>query len=77
MKLKIKPFNAEVKQMYKNHGHFHHGDAGLDVFIVSKQTISAGDTALIHLQIACEPDNEQPYLLMPRSSIAKTPLKIL
>ena len=77
MKLKIKPFNAEVKQMYKNHGHFHHGDAGLDVFIVSKQTISAGDTALIHLQIACEPDNEQPYLLMPRSSIAKTPQQIL
>ena len=76
MKLKIKPFNAEVKQMYKNHGHFHHGDAGLDVFIVSQQTISAGDTALIHLQIACEPDNEQPYLLMPRSSIAKTPLRL-
>ena len=76
MKLKIKPFNAEVKQMYKNHGHFHHGDAGLDVFIVSQQTISAGDTALLHLQIASEPDNEQPYLLMPRSSIAKTPLRL-
>ena len=76
MKLKIKPFNKTVKSMYINHGHFHQGDAGLDIFIASSQTIKAGDTTLIKLQIACESESNQPYLLMPRSSIAKTPLRL-
>ena len=42
MNLRIKPFNAEVKQMYENHGHFHDGDAGLDVYVINKQTIDPG-----------------------------------
>ncbi|MBL6964583.1 MAG: dUTP diphosphatase, partial [Bacteroidetes bacterium] len=29
-----------------------------------------------HLQIACENTENNPYLLMPRSSIAKTPLRL-
>tara|TARA_B100000941_G_scaffold166246_1_gene118363 strand:- start:4877 stop:5272 length:396 start_codon:yes stop_codon:yes gene_type:complete len=62
--------------MYNNHGHFHQGDAGLDLFIAQEQTIKSGETALIKLQLACEPENNQPYLLMPRSSIAKTPLRL-
>ena len=62
--------------MYDNHGHFHQGDAGLDLFIAQEQTIKGGETALIKLQLACEPENNQPYLLMPRSSIAKTPLRL-
>ena len=33
MKLKIKPLNDEIKEMYKEHGHFHDGDSGLDLFI--------------------------------------------
>ncbi len=76
MKLKIKPFNSAVKTMYAKHGHFHQGDAGLDLFIAHEQTIKAGETTLIKLQLACEPENNQPYLLMPRSSIAKTPLRL-
>ena len=76
MKLKIKPFTDHVKSMYLNHGHFHDGDAGLDVYIVEQQTLTAGETALIHLQIACESNDNQPFLLMPRSSIAKTPLRL-
>ena len=76
MDLKIRPFNAEVKSIYENHGHFHEGDAGLDVYVINKQTIDPGETALIHLQIACEPADERPYLLMPRSSIGKTPLRM-
>ena len=76
MKLKIKPFNETIESMYTNHGHFHQGDAGLDLFIASAQTIKAGDTALIKLQLACESESNQPYLLMPRSSIAKTPLRL-
>ena len=76
MNLKIKPFNAEVKTFYENHGHFHDGDAGLDVYIINQQTIQADETTLIHLQIACETKDGRPYLLMPRSSIAKTPLRL-
>jgi len=76
MDLKIRPFNAEVKQMYENHGHFHDGDAGLDLFVINEQTISAGETTLIHLQIACENTKNRPYLVMSRSSIGKTPLRL-
>ena len=71
MDIKIKPFNTEVKKLYENHGHFHDGDAGLDVYIINQQTIQADETTLIHLQIACETNDGKPYLLMPRSSIAK------
>ncbi len=75
MELKIKPFSPEVRAWYEDHGHFHDGDAGLDLFIVQEQTIPAGETAFIHLQIACESVEGTPYLLMPRSSISKTPLR--
>ena len=76
MHLKIKPFNNSVRSFYENHGHFHDGDAGIDLFIVDEQTIEAGETTLIHLGIACENMENKPYLLMPRSSIAKTPLRL-
>ncbi len=76
MNIKIRPFYAEVKTMYENHGHFHDGDAGLDLFVISEQTINAGESTLIHLQISCENTENKPYLIMPRSSIAKTPLRL-
>ena len=76
MDLKIRPFTAVVKQMYENHGDFHDGDAGLDLFVINEQTISAGETTLIHLQIACENTENRPYLVMSRSSIGKTPLRL-
>jgi len=76
MHLKIKPFNRSVKSLYENHGHFHDGDAGIDLFVIEEQTIESGETTLIHLGIACENMENKPYLLMPRSSIAKTPLRL-
>ncbi len=76
MHIKIRPFNAEVKAIYENHGHFHDGDAGLDLFVINEQTIGSGESTLIHLEIACETPEGRPYLLMPRSSIAKTPLRL-
>ena len=76
MNLKIKTFNEIVKSLYENHGHFHAGDAGIDLFINENQTIEAGQTAMINLGIACETTDNNPYLLMPRSSIAKTPLRL-
>ena len=62
--------------MYENHGHFHEGDAGLDLYIVSKQIIEPNESTLIHLGISCENLENKPYMLMPRSSIAKTPLRL-
>jgi len=76
MKLKIKPFSLEVKKMYEDHSHFHDGDAGLDLFVIHEQIIEAGESTLIHLQIACENMDVKPYLVMPRSSISKTPLRL-
>jgi len=75
MHLKIKPFNATVRSFYENHGYFHDGDAGIDLFVIDEQTILPGETTRIHLQIACENTEIKPYLLMPRSSISRTPLR--
>ena len=76
MHLKIKPQNNLVSRMYEEHGQFHVGDAGLDLFVVEKQTIEGGKTGLINLGISCETMEKRPYLLMPRSSISKTPLRL-
>ena len=76
MDLRIKPFNDVVKEMYQTHGHFHEGDAGLDLFIIDEQRIEPGQTVRIKLGIACENLDKKPYLLMPRSSISKTPLRL-
>jgi len=62
--------------MYRNHGYFHPGDVGLDLFIVEETTFAAGETKPIHFQIACESEGNRPYLLIPRSSISKTPLRM-
>ena len=76
MHLQIKPRNNLVSRMYEKHGQFHVGDAGLDLFVVKKQTIEGGKTGLINLGISCETMEKRPYLLMPRSSISKTPLRL-
>ena len=75
MHLKIKSLSKSAENLYQNHGHFHEGDAGLDLFIIDTLTIEPGTTALIKSHIACENTDGMPYLLMPRSSISKTPLR--
>ncbi len=76
MKLYIRPISALVRELYADHGHYHAGDAGLDLFVLEEQTFQPGETATIHLGIQCEPDDGRAYLLMPRSSISKTPLRM-
>ena len=76
MKLKIKPYSKVIYNMYKNHKHFHQGDAGLDVYIVKDQTIKPWETTRIKLGISCENIDKKAYFLMPRSSISKTPLRL-
>lgn len=76
MHLKIKPRNNLVSKMYEEHGQFHVGDAGLDLFVIEQQTIEGGKTELINLGISCETAEKKPFFLMPRSSISKTPIRL-
>ena len=76
MFLKIKPFEKKVWDLYENHGHFHSGDAGLDLYIIEDIEIKPLETKLIKLGISCEPSDGKAYYLMPRSSISKTPLRM-
>ena len=76
MHIKIRPHNPTSLERYQSHGHYHEGDAGLDLFIMEDVTIGAGDTVPLKLQISCATASGQPYYLMPRSSISKTPLRM-
>ena len=76
MDLSIKIMNEEARDMYLNHGHFHEGDAGLDLYVVEELEFNPMDTKIIKLGISCEPSNGKGYYLMPRSSISKTPLRM-
>jgi len=73
--LKIQPLSTHARDLYENHGHFHDGDAGLDLFVIDSLTVEPGETAIIKLYIACENIQGNSYFLMPRSSISKTPLR--
>jgi dUTP pyrophosphatase len=90
MLLEIFPSSETVRDLYKNHGHFHKGDSGLDLFCVSNETINPGETVIVDLGIRCSLKQFEwcpylwfknrsfykynSYLLLPRSSISKTPL---
>ena len=76
MNLLIKTLNKIASNMYASHGHFHDGDAGLDLYILKDEKIVAGETKLIKLGISCEPLDGKAYYLFPRSSISKTPLRM-
>ena len=74
--LLIKPLNAVARERYASHGHFHEGDAGLDLYTIEELTIEPGETKFIEFGISCQPTNGKAYFLIPRSSISKTPLRM-
>ena len=76
MELLIKTLNETAKEMYENHGHFHEGDAGLDLYVLEELKFLPGETHLIKLGISCQPADGKAYYLFPRSSISKTPLRM-
>lgn len=76
MKLFIKSQNDTARGFYEKHGHFHDGDAGLDLYILEDITLESGETKAIKLGISCEPQDGRAYYLFPRSSISKTPLRM-
>lgn len=89
MELHIKP-SEEAKKYYENHDFAYSGDAGLDLFFVKEVTIPAKQTVMIDLEIALKfkqfnskfkINNKELYsvkscLLLSRSSIYKTPLRL-
>ena len=44
MHLKIKPLNDTAREIYSDHGHFHEGDAGLDLYVLEDITVEPGET---------------------------------
>ena len=76
MKLFVKTINDNAKSMYEKHGHFHDGDAGLDLYILEDCKFLPGETKIIKLGICCQSEDGVAYFLMPRSSISKTPLRL-
>jgi dUTP pyrophosphatase len=70
--------NVAAQELYSNHGTFHEGDSGIDLFVTEEMVIPAGTTAFIKLGIKCEAVNPSPvsWLLLARSSISKTPLRL-
>ena len=76
MKLFIKPHNDTALEFYRNHGHFHNGDAGLDLYVLEDIHFEPCETKAIKLGISCESEDGKAYYLFPRSSISKTPLRM-
>lgn len=82
MHLLILPESDSVASSYESHTTFHEGDSGLDLFFVEDVVIPSKKTLLINLGIQCEAfadknkERNVSYYLYPRSSIAKTPLRM-
>ena len=81
--LRIVANNEEVADFYRNHSHYNEGDSGLDLFCAEDVSFLYGDTKKIKFNISCEMicidgDNTYnvSYLLLPRSSIVKTNLRM-
>ena len=51
MRLYLKPFNDNVKAMYKNHTHYKVGDSGLDLFFSEDLVIEPKTTLFVDLKI--------------------------
>jgi dUTP pyrophosphatase len=88
-KFLVKVVDQENVDLYESHTTYHKGDAGLDLFVTKDQVILPGETVLVDMGVQCQSRSfdwciwhwlfgnfykYHSYLLMPRSSISKTPL---
>lgn len=86
MHIKLLPLSEEVSEFYVNHSTHYPGDCGLDLFCCKTTTIAPRTTGFVDLGIKIAAYRRGPdgssgmrsvgWLLMPRSSIAKTPLRL-
>jgi dUTP pyrophosphatase len=82
----VKALNAaDGQKYYAGHSTYHPGDAGLDLFFMRDFTVPAramgfplplGIAAAMTLSVPGKPEKGVSYLLLPRSSISKTPLRL-
>ncbi len=81
--LQIQSDNTELVELYSNHGTFHDGDSGLDLFNPNEIDINYPDrtkidlqikTCLIYINPLTGDHKPSSWRLVPRSSIVKTPL---
>ena len=86
-KLNIRVHHPEVEDLYRGHGTFYSGDAGLDLFAPEAVVVPAGargfildlgiSTEMIELSTELENSRNISYYLYPRSSMAiRTPLRL-
>ncbi|KAK1442025.1 dUTPase-like protein [Babesia gibsoni] len=88
MHIKLLPLNEDVASMYHSHSTFYPGDCGLDLFCSEATTVPPRTTVFINLGIKVaayrkqSPDDTDTekmrsvgWLMFPRSSISKTPLR--
>jgi dUTP pyrophosphatase len=73
--------SEETTAFYKEHTSAYEGDSGIDLFFPETVSIPSSYTStIIGLDISCrmldEDGNEVSYWLLPRSSIAKTTLRM-
>ncbi|GBE59648.1 deoxyuridine 5 -triphosphate nucleotidohydrolase [Babesia ovata] len=89
MHIKLLPMGADVNAMYADHKTFYPGDCGLDLFCPETVTVPPHTTQSVGLKVKIaaykktSPEDRDTdsmknvgWLLMPRSSIAKTPLRL-
>lgn len=85
----IKVSDPSAESLYASHSAYHTGDAGLDLFVTHEVQIPPGQTVLVDFGVSCQSRSASKcpwdwvrgklykfhsYLLLPRSSISKTPL---
>ena len=79
LRIKILDDDSNLYPFYNDWDPKHDGDSGLDLYCTEKIIIKSGETHLIKMGIACEMTDEYlpiSYMLVPRSSISKTPLRM-
>ena len=75
----VKCTNDEVKRMYQWHSHSYHGDSGIDLFVTKDTRIGPGETLKVGLGVQCVAwvdGKNVSWMIMPISSMAKTPLML-
>ena len=79
LRIKILDDMSNLYPFYNDWDPKHDGDSGLDLYCPDQLIIEPGETHLIKMGIACEMTDEYlpiSYMLVPRSSISKTPLRM-
>lgn len=79
--LKIKLNDSSMEPYYKFHGHAYPGDCGIDIYVSKTITIPPNslsnqiNTSICLELINCNTNKNSSYIVVPRSSLSKTPLR--